>query len=320
MLLLYICWNITIMEQTSIIIAGIGGVGGYFGGMLAKYYENSTAIKIKFLARGEHLLAIQKNGLKVITKHTEFNAFPETTSNNAKELGIADYIIICTKSYDLEATLEQLRPCINDQTILLPLLNGVDSKERIEKSFPNNLVLDGCVYIVARLTEPGVITNSGNIQTLYFGNSDTENKRLLAFEQLLKDASIEATFTKNIQSIIWEKFIFISATATATSYFNCSIGELLASTDKHDTLVKLIEEIKTVANAKQINVSDNITESTLTRLKALPFETTTSMHSDFKSGKLHTESDSLTGYVIREAEKHNIKTPIYKQLYTKLKQ
>ncbi len=308
------------MEQTSIIIAGIGGVGGYFGGMLAKYYENHSAIKIKFLARGEHFKAIQKKGLKVITKNTEFTAHPTVASNNAKELGIADYILICTKSYDLEATLEQLRPCINDQTILLPLLNGVDSKERIEKLFPNNLVLDGCVYIVARLTEPGVITNSGNIQTLYFGNSDTENKRLLTFEQVLKNAGIEATFTKNIQSIVWEKFIFISATATATSYFNCSIGELLASPEKLHTLVKLIEEIKTVANAKQINVSDNITESTLTRLKALPFETTTSMHSDFKSCKSQNESDSLTAYVIREAERLNLETPVYKQLYTKLKQ
>lgn len=114
--------------------------------------ENHSAIKIKFLARGEHFKAIQKKGLKVITKNTEFTAHPTVASNNAKELGIADYILICTKSYDLEATLEQLRPCINDQTILLPLLNGVDSKERIEKLFPNNLVLDGCVYIVARLT------------------------------------------------------------------------------------------------------------------------------------------------------------------------
>jgi 2-dehydropantoate 2-reductase len=308
------------MKEITIIIAGIGGVGGYFGGMLAKHYENNQAIKIKFLARGEHLKAIQKNGLKVITKNTEFTSHPAIASNNAHELGIADYILICTKSYDLETTLEQLRPCINDQTILLPLLNGVDSKERIEKLFPNNLVLDGCVYIVARLTEPGIITNSGNIQTLFFGSTNYKNERLIALEQLLKDASIEATFTKNIQRIIWEKFIFISATATATSYFNCSIGELLASSEKLETLVKLIEEIKIVAKARQITISENITESTLTRLKALPFETTTSMHSDFKSGKLHTESDSLTGYVIREAEKHNLKTPIYKQLYTKLKQ
>jgi 2-dehydropantoate 2-reductase len=308
------------MKETTIIFAGIGGVGGYFGGMLAKHYENNTAIKIKFLARGEHLKAIQKKGLKVITKNTEFTAHPTVASNNANELDIADYILICTKSYDLETTLEQLRPCINDQTILLPLLNGVDSKERIEKQFPNNLVLDGCVYIVARLTEPGVITNSGNIQTLYFGNSDSENKKLLTLEQLLKDASIEATFTKNIQSIVWEKFIFISATATATSYFNCSIGELLASSEKLETLVNLIEEIITLAKAKQIPISENITESTLTRLKALPFETTTSMHSDFESGKLQTESDSLSGYVIREAEVNNIETPIYKQLYTKLKQ
>jgi 2-dehydropantoate 2-reductase len=74
------------MKSTTIIFAGIGGVGGYFGGILAKHYENSTSIKIKFLARGAHLKAIQKNGLKIITKRNEIVAYPSLATDNADKL------------------------------------------------------------------------------------------------------------------------------------------------------------------------------------------------------------------------------------------
>ena len=89
-------------------IYGIGGVGGYFGGLLAKQFSESNEIEIYFLARGENLKQIQKNGLKVIKGDTQFIVKPKLATDNANEIGIADYIILCTKSYDLEKTIEQL--------------------------------------------------------------------------------------------------------------------------------------------------------------------------------------------------------------------
>jgi 2-dehydropantoate 2-reductase len=154
--------------QTNIIIAGIGGVGGYFGGVLAKCFEGDENVRVCFLARGAHLEAIRSNGLRVIKGSNEFVARPAAVSDQAHELGVAEVIVICTKSYDLEATIEQLKPCINERTIILPLLNGVDSTERIKSLLPNNMVLQGCAYIVSRLTQPGVIENTGNIETMFF--------------------------------------------------------------------------------------------------------------------------------------------------------
>jgi 2-dehydropantoate 2-reductase len=154
--------------KTKILIAGIGAVGGYFGGLLAKHFYNSGNVAIHFFARGEHLKEIQKNGLKVIKGDNEFIATPALATDDASAIGIADFIIVATKSYDLETIMQQLRPCINQDTIILPLLNGVDSKERIKNILPGNIVLDGCAYIVSRLKQPGVIENTGNIQTLYF--------------------------------------------------------------------------------------------------------------------------------------------------------
>ncbi|MFM9946018.1 MAG: ketopantoate reductase family protein [Bacteroidia bacterium] len=305
--------------KTKIIIAGIGGVGGYFGGLLAKYFYDKENVEINFFARGTHLKEIQSHGLKVIKGDSEFITRPTLVTDNPSEMGIADFIIIATKSYDLEAMIHQLQPCINPDTIILPLLNGVDSRERIKNILPENIVLDGCVYIVSRLNQPGVIENKGNIQTLYFGLDNFVNERLFLLERLFKEANIEATLSKNISTILWEKFIFISPTASATSYFDTCIGELISDNEKLETLTALIEEVKQVAKAKQIVISEDITEKTLNKLKALPFEATSTMHSDFKNKKHKNELESLTGYVVSEGQKNNLETPIYIKTYAELR-
>jgi 2-dehydropantoate 2-reductase len=310
--------NDTATMKTNIIIAGIGGVGGYFGGLLAKHFYDNGNVKINFVARGEHLKEIQKNGLKVIKGDTEFIARPTLATDNPSEIGIADFIIITTKSYDLEAVVQQLKPCIDQDTIILPLLNGVDSKDRIKNMLPDNIVLDGCVYLVSRLKQAGVVENSGNIQTLYFGLDNFTNDRLFLLERLFKEANIEAFLSNSISTVLWEKFIFISPTATATSYFNNSIGEVVADKEKLSIVDALIEEVKQVAKAKGIMVSEDITEKTLNKLKAMPFAATSSMHSDFKNNKPDNELQALTGYVLSEGRKYTIETPTYLTAYAAL--
>lgn len=306
------------MTKTKIIIAGIGGVGGYFGGLLAKHFSNNQNVEICFFSRGKHLKAIQENGLKVIKGESEFIAKPKLASDDPNKIGIADLIIISTKSFDLETVVKQLKPCINSNTIVLPLLNGVNSKEKIKSILKENLVLDGCVYIVSRLKQAGTIENTGNIQTLYFGLDNFENEKLLHFEKLFKEANINATLSTNISSIIWEKFIFLSPIATATTYYDQCIGEILADVDSFETTKLLIEEVKKLAKAKGIIISEDITEKTLRKLESLPFETTSSMHSDFKNKKSNNELKTLTGYVIKEGAKHNVLTPTYSTLNTSL--
>ncbi|MFT5916605.1 MAG: 2-dehydropantoate 2-reductase [Flammeovirgaceae bacterium] len=306
------------MKTTRIVIAGIGGVGGYFGGLLSKHFEESDKVDICFLARGEHLKAIQEKGLKVIQGESEFVTRPTLATDTASEIGLVNFVIISTKSYDLEDSIRQLKPCIDDNTILLPLLNGVDSKERIEQLLPNNLVLNGCVYIVSRLAAPGVIANTGNIQKLFFGLDDYTNPELNRLENLFKEAGLEARKSNKISSIIWEKFIFISALATATSYFNCNIGELLNSEEKLETFEVLVEEVVQIANKKQVISADGLVEKTIQKVETMSPNATASMHSDFIAGK-QSELETLTNYVIREGRKYGIETPTYGMAYEFLK-
>jgi len=302
-----------------IIVAGIGGVGGYFGGLLAKKFHNHPSIKINFFARGNHLKSIQKNGLTILNKQTSFIAKPNLATDNASEIGKADLIILCTKSFDLEQIIGQLIPCIDNNTLILPLLNGVDNKDRIKKLLPQNLVLDACVYIVSRLKNDGIVENIGNIQSLYFGIDNYTNDHLLLLEKLFREANIEATLSQNISSLIWEKFIFLSPIATITSYYDRCIGEILANKQSLADLMILIDEVRLIALKKNIKISEHIVEKTLLKLKNLPFEATSSMHTDFRNKKPNTEIESLTNFVILEGEKLQISTPMFVKMYQNLK-
>jgi len=304
--------------KTKINVAGIGGVGGYFGGLLAKHYADNKHVAINFLARGQHLIEIQKNGLKIIQGKHEIIAKPNLATDNPSEIGIADLIMICTKSYDIETIAHQLRPCIGHNTVILPLLNGVDNKQILQTIYPENIVLDGCVYIVSRLKEAGAIENSGNIQTLYFGLDNFVNEKLLLFETIFKQAGIEAKLALKISTIIWEKYIFLSPTATATCFYDKCIGEILTDVECLNTIKLLIDEVSKVAKAKGIFISEDIVEKTLLKLNSLPYETTSSMHSDYKNKKAKTELQTLTGYVLTEGAKHNVSTPTFSKLMAAL--
>ncbi|MCE5332273.1 MAG: 2-dehydropantoate 2-reductase [Bacteroidales bacterium] len=307
------------MIKIKIVIVGLGGVGGYYGGLLAKYYAANPEIEIYFVARGAHLKKVQKDGLTVITETGTFTAKPTLATDQVLEIGIADYVVMTTKSYDLESTIDQIRPCVGANTVILPLLNGADISQRIRTLLPGTEVWNGCVYIVGRLNKPGVVESSGNVHSLFFGYENRTTDRLVAFEKVLKDAGIEATFSEKILSVIWKKFFFISSTATLTSYFDVSFGALLTDEIRKSTLLAVLDELLLVANAEGADIDRSVIDKTIHQLEKLPFETTASMHSDFQAGK-NTELQTLTGIVIELGQKHGIATPTYQKIFSELSQ
>ncbi len=306
--------------MTRILIVGIGGVGGYFGGLLARAFQDSDTVQVSFLARGAHLEAIREHGLEVVKGEKTSTARPATATDDASGLDVMDYILLCTKTYDLEATIRSLQGCVRDDTVILPLLNGVDSKERIEQVYPRNLVCNGCAYIISRLTEPGRIENTGLVETLHFGVQDKDDPRLSRLEQLFREAGIEATCHMDILPVIWEKFIFISSVATSTSYYDMPTREILEEEERRTALNGLLREVYSLAKAKHIHVSEETIQEALDRLASLPLDATSSMHSDFTGGKRETELESLTGYVVQESRSYGLDTPFFDMMYAALKQ
>lgn len=299
--------------KTRIGILGLGGVGGYFGGLLAKAYYKSDDIEIIFIARGATQNAIADSGLKIVTDDSEMIVHPKLVSNNPDEIGVLDYLICATKTYDIEESLTALKSCITPKTMILPLYNGVDAPERIQKIFPENDVLQGCVYIFSMIFSPGIIHKSGSYQKLLFGSKTASASRLNELQNIFVNAKIESYLVDNIEETVWEKFVFISAVASTTSYLNQNIGEILGNQESMELYVNLLQEIEAVAQAKGLHLPSDIVAQTVTKLENSPKDATSSMHRDLVAGK-NIEVLSLTKFVLNEGVKYNVKTPFYDKI------
>ena len=282
------------MAKLRIAFSGIGAVGGYYGGMVAARYQGTIKADIFFIARGENLKAIREKGLQMQLGIRTIHTAPALATDNPAEIGPVDYLFCCTKSYDLEENIQQLKPVIGPKTVIIPLLNGLDIEERIHNILPGQEVWKGCVYIGSRVTEPGVVEKFSLKERIFFGNKDANKDKQTELLKLLMYARLNAFNPADIDLRIWKKFFMISTAATATSFFNQPIDEVLA---QHIDLFIVYTSIETQ--------------------KMMPAGSTTSMHSDFLAGK-KTELETLTGYVIRQAEKLGVDVPTYRFMYNGL--
>ena len=303
--------------QTRIGIIGIGGVGGYFGGLLAKAYQESNAIEIIFIARGETQKTITKRGLKIVTDNDEIIVFPDLVSNDPNVIGKLDFLICATKTYDIEESLIAIKKCITKNTVILPLYNGVDAPERINVLFPENEVLQGCVYIVAMIDSPGQIKKIGTYEKLFFGSSNAPISVLNRLQSIFAAAKIESYLAENIEESVWEKFVFISALASATCYLDQNIGEILSSKKSRSFYVDLLNEVTMLAAVKGLNLPQDIVLQSIQKLENSPLDATSSMHRDLKAGR-KTELASLTEFVVNEGLNYEVDTPTYQMVLDKL--
>jgi 2-dehydropantoate 2-reductase len=303
--------------KTRIGILGLGGVGGYFGGLLVKAYAKSDRVEIIFIARGETLKVVSESGLKIISDEGEMTVFPDLISDNPEITGKLDYLICATKTYDIEDSLLSIKKAITKNTVILPLYNGVDAPERISTLFPDNEVLQGCVYIVSMIAASGVIKKVGPYEKLFFGSETASISKMKALQTIFENASIESYLVDAIEETVWEKFIFISALASATSYLNQNIGELLNTESSRKLYVSLLNEITMIAAVKGLDLPNDIVFQTILKLEKTPHDATSSMHRDLIAGR-KTELVSLTELVVNEGLKYEIDTPTYQKVLEKL--
>ncbi|MGG5575866.1 ketopantoate reductase family protein [Myroides sp. C15-4] len=297
-------------------IIGLGGVGGFYGGLLAHHFEGDAQVAIHFVARGAHGAKIKGTGLTVQSKGTTVVGKPTQVVERIQDLGEMDVILLCTKEYDLDEVIIDLKAIVSKNTIILPLLNGVEAFEKLDQQLEAE-VWQGCTYMVSRLKEPGVIDNPSGRQKIVFGRTEGVTDRMLQVDTLLKVAGIQSICTQEIAREVWEKYILVSSSAVATAYYNCSFGVVMRD---HPTAIHaLVSEAASIAKAKDIAVGADVVEVVMQRLQAIPFDSTTSMHSDFISNKEKTELEVMAGYLIREGVRLQTDVQTYQKMYAVLK-
>lgn len=300
-------------------IIGIGGVGGYFGGKLAHEFEKSDGHEIIFIARGEHLKAIQKNGLQLFTREGDCVVRPNIATDKPAEAGVFDLVFFCTKSYSLESSAKEFSTCINHNTVVIPLLNGVNSAERLRGVLPQANVLGGSVYVISHIERPGIIKQEGGACKLTFGTDDPESAKKYSYIlDILLKAKINAVLTDKISEVLWTKYLLMCPIGSLTSATGKTYGGIWEDPVLRKKARDMMLEVVAVARAHKVNLSMEAVDSSMQMIAGFDYRSKTSMQLDFEKGR-QAEIDALTAYLCAAGREFRVPTPLHDEVYEKLR-
>lgn len=294
-----------------ILVMGSGGVGGYFGGRLAAAGEEVT-----FVARGDHLRALQTKGLVIKSKDGDLHVMTRAVEVPA-EAGPVDLVLFSVKSYDTESAAAQIRPCVGPNTAVLTLQNGIANAEHIGKLLGAGRVMAGAGYIVSGIESPGVIrhTAAGRIVFGELDGSDTARGR--SFAAACQKSGFRGEFSLNIRKFLWEKFALICGQGLTAS-IRLGIGQIRTCPESRQMLRMAYEEVTALAAESGVVMSDGVVDWLMKVTDALPPDSKTSLAHDLSQGK-RLEVEALQGAVVRLGQQYGLPTPMNFAIYAHLK-
>ncbi|WIG58015.1 MAG: 2-dehydropantoate 2-reductase [Ktedonobacterales bacterium] len=297
-----------------IAVVGSGGLGGYFGALLARAGED-----VSFLARGAQLAAIRASGLTVQSRLSGDFTLPVRVTDEAREIGPVDLALFTVKSYGLEAAAEQCRPLVGAETTVLPLLNGIDATERLGATFGSERVLGGVALVTAAVAAPGVIAQTGGPGMLMLGElAGGISPRVEQIAARLQRAGIPASAEANIMGALWNKFVLICAFSGLTALTRLPIGPILSTPETRELYTGIMREVEAVARAHGVALPDEVIERTLALSSGMGASERGSMAHDLLNGR-RMELETLNGTVVRLGRAHGIPTPLNFAIYAALK-
>ncbi len=296
-----------------ILIMGTGGVGGYYGGLLAQQGHDVT-----FVARGSHLHAIQQAGLKINSIHGDFTIFPAQATQDPHEAGKVDLILFCVKTYSTEEACEAIQPTVGPQTIVMSLQNGIDSAERIEKFISREHLIGGVTWLSSAVEAPGVIKQVSQFRRVVFGElggglSDRTGSLLEAF----KKTGITVEASEDIQKVLWTKLVFITAISSLGSLTRLPLGSYRFVPETRGLLTKIMQEVEAVARSQGVHLDEDVVQKWLEFIDSSAPHIKPSMQLDIESGH-RTELESMIGVVSRKGREQGVPTPAVDFVYASL--
>jgi 2-dehydropantoate 2-reductase len=297
-----------------IAVMGTGGTGGYFGGLLARAGEEVT-----FIARGDHLEAIRKNGLSIKSVLAGDFTIPVKATADPGGIGPVDLILFCVKAYDNAVAIDQARPLIVPETMVLSVQNGIDNEEQIGKVVgPDHVV--GCVsYVSSTIESPGVIAQTAGPGKIVLGEMEGgTSHRTESIQRILQNSGITAELHSDIRVALWQKFVVICGANGITALTHLAMGEILACEETRQMLKGAMEEVEAVARAKGANLPQGCVDQSMNFFAGLEPSMRGSMYYDLAAFR-RLELDVLNGAVVRLGREHGIPTPINSVIYAALK-
>lgn len=289
-----------------IAILGAGGVGSYYGGMLAR-----AGHSVSMLARGAHLDALRERGLEVRTPEGTWTV-PVRASGDPAELGPADLAVVAVKSYSLEEIAPAARLLAEAGADVLPLLNGVEAAERLVRSgVPDERVLGGIAEISAARIAPGIVERRSTFQRVVVGERpEGLSERAERIAAAFRESGVEARASADITADLWRKLAFIATMAAGCGLARGPVGLIRDKPMGRAILERAVREALAVGRALGVRLGEEDAVLILGFVESLGPTLKPSFLLDLESGR-PTEIDDLSGAISRLGRQAGVETPVH---------
>jgi len=289
---------------------GIGALGGYFGGRLAKAGND-----VIFIARGSTLEALRKNGLRVESPLGDFALPKVQATGDPASVAHVDAVFVTTKAWQVSEAAQQIRSLVGPETVVVPFQNGVEAYDQLAAVLGPEHVLGGMCHVIAMVVAPGVIRHGGLTALITIGEwNNAQTPSLERLVECLRAAGLETRVPGNIQVALWEKFEFIASFGGVGAVTRAPAGVMRSVPGTRLLLERAMREIVGVARAGGVPVPDQSVANTMKFIDSLPPDGTASMQRDLIAGR-PSELEAQSGAVVRLGRAQNFPTPVHEFIY-----
>ena len=297
-----------------IAVFGTGGIGGYFGGRLAQAGED-----VVFIARGKHLQAMRENGLRVDSIKGDFVIKPVQATDDPKQVGIVDVILVGVKAWQVPEAAQGMRPMVGPHTIALPVQNGVEAPSQLAGILGAEHVLGGLCGLMVFIAGLGHIRHAAVDPFIGFAELDNRpSQRVEKLSQVFSKAQgVRVDNPPDIHVGLWRKFLFVTGVTGVGAVTRAPIGIYRSQPGTRRMLEQVAEEICEVAWARKIALPQDAVTKSMDYWDSMPPEVTSSIQRDIMNGR-PSEIDALNGAVVRLGKEAGVETPVNAFIYYSL--
>ena len=294
-----------------ILVLGVGGIGGFFGGHL-----HEIGADVTFLVRPKRRALLQANGLRIISPLGNLNLDPKLVLSDELK-PVYDIILISCKTYDLDQAIIDLRST-KGRGIIIPFLNGVTHMKKLDEEFGQDNVMGGVAHISSTVNKDGTIEHFSEFKKLTFGNRDlSKNNALKEFAEVCAKTKFDVALSDDINLDLWKKWVFISTVAGATTLFSCSLGDIVKNDFGKKIIIDLFNECRSIAQLYKYDYEDSEADIILKTITISGSQIKASMQRDVEKNSF-TEHEQIFGDLITKGEKYNFDCHILMSCYVRM--
>ncbi|WP_026583234.1 ketopantoate reductase family protein [Bacillus sp. J33] len=297
-----------------ILTVGAGAIGGYFGGRLAEKGEDVT-----FLVREKRKQQLEQEGLMAKSIHGDIKIAEPKTIKAGEQADDFDVILLSTKAYHLQGAIEDIRTYVSEETLIVPLLNGIAHMDVLIAAFGEEKVLGGLCFIETTLDENGKVIQTSPIHDFVFGErSGEKTERILRLQKAFFGTKANFRLSDHIEQEMWHKYLFISTLSGVTSLFRSPIGPIREEEFGLAAVKEVLKEASAIMRSIGAPLADGIEEAQVKKLNEIGYEMKSSLQRDMEKQQ-PTEADHFFGYLLDQAKTQGLETPVLAAIYANLK-